>query len=205
MSFLGGILKSVINPATLMQLAMGPAGWASLALKTIGTAIMQQVIQQVGQQLGLPPAVINMAQQAFSAASGQPFNPMSVGQAVQQFGEMLGASTTEVGQAQRGANDVVKQMVDSILKRARDGGSDEDGATGAESRLMKLAKAMGKLLDKKMDQMIATGEKMDKSEKQGSLSAQMQALGQELGMISNALNNTIKSIGESNTTLARKG
>jgi hypothetical protein len=33
----------------------------------------------------------------------------------------------------------------------------------------------------------------------------MQALSQEMSMISNALNNTIKSIGESNTTLARKG
>jgi hypothetical protein len=42
-------------------------------------------------------------------------------------------------------------------------------------------------------------------EKQDSLSAEMQALSQEMSMISNALNNTIKSIGESNTTLARKG
>lgn len=205
MSFLSGILKSVINPATLMQLAMGPAGWASLAMKTIGTAILQQVIQQVGQQLGLPPAILNMAQQAFSAASGQPFNPLGVAGAVEQFGQMINASPAEIGDAQRGANDVVKQMVDSILKRARDGGADEDGASGPQSRLMKLAKAMGKLLDKKMDQMIAVGDKMDKADKQGSLSAQMQALGQELGMISNALNNTIKSIGESNTTLARKG
>jgi hypothetical protein len=203
MSFLSGILKSVINPATLMQLAMGPAGWASLALKTIGTAIMQQVIQQVGQQLGLPPAVINMAQQAFSAASGQPFNPQSVAGAVEQFGQMMGANPTEIGDAQRGANDVVKQLVDSVLKQARDGGG-EDGPSTGESRLVKLAKAMGKLLDKKMDKIIEVGEKMDGAKKQGSLSAEMQALSQEMSMISNALNNMIKSIGEANTTLARK-
>jgi hypothetical protein len=203
MSFLSGILKSVINPATLMQLAMGPAGWASLALKTIGTAIMQQVIQQVGQQLGLPPAVINMAQQAFSAASGQPFNPQSVASAVEQFGQMMGANPTEIGDAQRGANDVVKQLVDSVLKQARDGGG-EDGPSTGESRLVKLAKAMGKLLDKKMDKIIEVGEKMDGAKKQGSLSAEMQALSQEMSMISNALNNMIKSIGEANTTLARK-
>jgi hypothetical protein len=203
MSFLGGILKSVINPATLMQLAMGPAGWASLALKTIGTAIMQQVIQQVGQQLGLPPAVISMAQQAFSAASGQPFNPQSVAGAVEQFGQMMGANPAEIGDAQRGANDVVKQLVDSVLKQARDGGG-EDGPSTGESRLVKLAKAMGKLLDKKMDKIIEVGEKMDGAKKQGSLSAEMQALSQEMSMISNALNNMIKSIGEANTTLARK-
>jgi hypothetical protein len=203
MSFLSGIMKSIINPATLMQLAMGPAGWASLALKTIGTAIMQQVIQQVGQQLGLPPAVINMAQQAFSAASGQPFNPQSVAGAVEQFGQMMGANPTEIGDAQRGANDVVKQLVDSVLKQARDGGG-EDGPSTGESRLVKLAKAMGKLLDKKMDKIIEVGEKMDGAKKQGSLSAEMQALSQEMSMISNALNNMIKSIGEANTTLARK-
>jgi hypothetical protein len=203
MSFLSGIMKSIINPATLMQLVMGPAGWASLALKTIGTAIMQQVIQQVGQQLGLPPAVINMAQQAFSAASGQPFNPQSVAGAVEQFGQMMGANPTEIGDAQRGANDVVKQLVDSVLKQARDGGG-EDGPSTGESRLVKLAKAMGKLLDKKMDKIIEVGEKMDGAKKQGSLSAEMQALSQEMSMISNALNNMIKSIGEANTTLARK-
>jgi ABC-type branched-subunit amino acid transport system ATPase component len=41
-------------------------------------------------------------------------------------------------------------------------------------------------------------------EKQDSLSAEMQALSQEMSMISNALNNMIKLIGEANTTLARK-
>jgi hypothetical protein len=179
MSFLSGIMKSVINPATLMQLAMGPAGWASLALKTIGTAIMQQVIQQVGQRLGLPPAVISMAQQAFSAASGQPFNPQSVAGAVQQFGDMMGASPAEIGDAQRGANEVVKQLVDSVLKQARDGGG-EEGSSAGESRLVKLAKAMGKLLDKKMDKIIEVGEKMDGAKKQGSLSAEMQALSQAM-------------------------
>lgn len=204
MSFLGGIMKSAINPATLMQLAMGPAGWASLVLKAICTAILQQVIQQVGQQLGMPPAAINMARQAFSAASGQPFNPQSVAGAVQQFGQMMGANPTEIGDAQRGANDVVKQLVDSVLKQARDGGGGEEGSSTGESRLVKLAKAMGKLLNKKMDKIIEVGEKMDGAKKQGSLSAEMQALSQEMSMISNALNNMIKSIGEANTTLARK-
>jgi hypothetical protein len=193
MSFLSGIMKSIINPATLLQLAMGPAGWASLAMKTIGTAIMQQVIQQVGQQLGLPPAAINIAQQAFSAASGQPFNALGVAGAVQQFGQMMGANPREIGDA----------LVDSVLKQARDGGSSE-GSSAGESRLVKLAKALGKLLDSKMDKIIETGKKMDGAEKQGSLSAEMQALSQEMSMISNALNNMIKSIGEANTTLARK-
>jgi putative effector of murein hydrolase len=72
MSFLGGIMKSLVNPMSLMQLAMGPAGWASLAMKTIGSQIAMQVIQKLGQQLGLPQPMIDMAQAAFANASGQP-------------------------------------------------------------------------------------------------------------------------------------
>jgi hypothetical protein len=41
--------------------------------------------------------------------------------------------------------------------------------------------------------------------KNGVLSAELQGLAQELGLLSNALNTVIKSIGEANTTLARKG
>jgi hypothetical protein len=199
-----------LNFASMIsQIALAAAtGGASIAMQAamrmVVSSIAQQVISQLGRQMGLPPAVIGMAQQAFAAASGSE-GAGSLNTAIEALGQLTGSNPAEVGQAQREGNEIVKQMVESILKRARDGGSDEDGASGPESRLMKLAKAMGKLLDKKMDQMIAVGAKMDKSEKQGALSAQMQALGQELGMISNALNNTIKSIGESNTTLARKG
>lgn len=197
------VARSLVNPLTLAQVAMGPAGWASLAMRTVGTAIAQQVIQQVGTRLGLPPAAINLAQQALSRTTGQPFSANGLANSVEQFGRLFGSSAREIGQAQRQANDVVEKMVESILKRVRDGGSEGEGGPG-ESRLMKLARAMGKLLDSKMDKMIEVGAKMDKAQKQGELSAQMQALGQELSMISNALNNTIKSIGESNTTLARK-
>ena len=128
---------------------------------------------------------------------------MSIGQAVQQLGQAMGASPAEIGDAQRSANDVMKQLVDSVLKQARNSGG-EDGPSSGESRLVKLAKALGKLLDKKMDKIIEVGEKMDGAKKQGSLSAEMQALSQEMSMISNALNNMVKSIGEANTTLARK-
>lgn len=205
MSFLNGIMKAVINPATLAQLAMGPAGWASIAMKAVISAVAQQVIQKLGQELGLPQGVIDLAQSAFSQASGLPSTGGGITQAVEDLGQAFGASPLEIGQATRQANDVADQLVSSVLKRARDGNGDGDGnVTGSQSRLMKLAMVMGKLLDQKMDKMIDVGEKMDKASKQGALSAQIQALGQELSMISNALNSTIKSIGESNTTLARK-
>jgi hypothetical protein len=206
MSLFSSIGRTLINPMTLAQLAMGPAGWAALAMRTVGTAILQQVIQQVGQKLGLPQFAIDAAKSAFSQAAGIPQGFVdSVSGGVQRLGEAMGASPFEIGQAAREANTIVDKLVEGILKKIRDGGQDEDGSSSAgQSRLVKLAKALGKLLDKKMDRMIEIGEKMDKAQKQGSLSAEMQAVGQELSMISNALNNAIKSIGESNTTLARK-
>jgi hypothetical protein len=63
MGLFSGITSSLINPVSLAQLAMGPAGWASLAMRTIGAAIAKEVIQQLGQQLGLPQGVINMARE----------------------------------------------------------------------------------------------------------------------------------------------
>jgi hypothetical protein len=104
-----------------------------------------------------------------------------------------------------------------------------------QSLLMRIAIALGKLLDQKMTEMADLTEQIgsqgtqnanqlrtygkitekntarfeaDKTEGQsklGELTGRLQGLGQEVSMLSNALANTIKSIGEANTTLARKG
>ena len=58
---IGGMLKSVINPMTLAQLAMGPAGWASIAMKAVMSQVVQQVIQNIGEKLGLPQGIIDTA------------------------------------------------------------------------------------------------------------------------------------------------
>jgi hypothetical protein len=210
MSFLGGIMKSVINPATLMQLAMGPAGWASLAMRTIGTAIAQQVIQQLGQQFGLPPAVISMAQQAFATASGTQGMPNNITDAVSQLAGQFNLSPSQQGELQRGAEDSMNSLI-SQLGQSEETKEAISGGKG-QSLLMKIAIALGKLLDKKMtemagltDQIGKLGSGSDKQSKLGELTGKLQGLGQEVSMLSNALTNTIKSIGEANTTIARKG
>jgi hypothetical protein len=258
MNMLGGILKSLVNPASLMQLAMGPAGWASLAMKTIGTAIAQQVIQKLGQELGLPPAIINMAQQAFSAAAGQPGNGGQIptmAQTIGNFAKEMGLNAVQEGDLFRGSSklsDSINKMVLDQIKNAR---GDEDtkqiqqgkkpGAKGSQvtdaiaSRnqgfLMKLATALGKLMDQKMNDMASltdeigrlgqvqseklgkfgevTGKNQGKYEaikKEGdsqlaTLNGQLQGLSQEVNMLSQSLNTTIKTLGEANSTLARKG
>lgn len=224
MGLFSGILKSVINPATLMQLAAGPAGWASLAMRTIGTAIMQQVIQQLGQKLGLPPAVINMAQQAFSAASGTgDLGQQSVAQAVSNFAKQANLSPMQEGQLQQTANksvDNVNKIVEQMMKKLQ--GSEEGEEGGGGSVLMRIARALGKLMDQKMDSLAAKADQLGRvggekgmttkdggfnaqgQSKFGQLSAEVQALSQEIGYLSQAISSTIKSIGEAASTIARK-
>ena len=219
MSFLGGIAKSLVNPMTLAQVAMGPAGWASIAMKTIGAAIGQQLIQQVGQKLGLPQSVIGMAQTAFSAATGTRGMPTTIGGAVQQIAKQFNLSPSQQGNLERQSNRMLEQMTKDALEGKN--GTNEGPANlkgkKAESFLVMFAKAMGKAMDTKMDKMMDLSKKIDQATTKandsdgkkgavtGELTAEMQALGQEVGMISQAVANSIKSMGEAATTLARKG
>ena len=85
-------------------------------------------------------------------------------------------------------------------------------SSGGESILMKIAKALGEAMDDKMEKMAekadALGNLGDVDEKNqseyGEMSAELTALGQELKILQESLNNTLKSIGESTSGLARK-
>jgi hypothetical protein len=230
---IGGMFKSLVNPMTIMQLAAGPAGWASIAMRAVGTAIAQQLIQQLGQQLGLPPAVINMAQQAFSAASGTGgLGQQSIAQAVSSVAEQLNLSPSQSGDLQRTADQSFSNMskiMDQIVKKMAKGGKEEaEGGRGERSGslLMRIAQALGELMDQKMEQLANKADQLGRlgSEKGntftdgankggfnaqgqsqfGKLSAEVQALGQEIGYLSQAIAQTLKSIGEAASTVARK-
>jgi uncharacterized protein YPO0396 len=211
---LGGIFKSLVNPMTLLQLASGPAGWMSLAVKTLATAVAQQVIGQLGQALGLPQSVINMAQQAFSAASGQggSLAQQTISQAVSGIAEKLNFSPTQEGEANRTLNDTLNQMV-SKLSESEDfkaakaaGGKKSSGASGNTSGgswLMALATALGDKLNKKAEEVQKlAGEITDRTPDK---TAKFGAATQDFGILMNATNNAIKTLGEGLTTTARKG
>jgi hypothetical protein len=228
MSLLGGIMRSVINPMSLAQLAMGPAGWASLAMRTIGSAIAQQVIQQLGQRMGLPQPMIDLAQGAFANASGQPgLVRQNIGEAVRGFTEQMDLRPSDAGQLQRELLDTsdksyenMNRIVDSFAKRLLNG-EDGEGEQGG-SVLMKIARALGKLMDQKMDSLAAKADQLGRvggekgmttkdggfnakgQSKFGQLSAEVQALSQEIGYLSQAIASSIKSIGEASATIARK-
>ncbi|MGH1423060.1 MAG: hypothetical protein ACRBEQ_14705, partial [Hyphomonas sp.] len=94
------------------------------------------------------------------------------------------------------------------------------------SLLMRIATALGQLMDEKMESLANKADQLGRlgSDKSlistskgnkggfnakgqaqfGQLSAQVQALGQEVSYLSQALATTIKSVGEAATTVARK-
>jgi hypothetical protein len=222
---IGGMFKSLVNPMTLMQLAAGPAGWASLAMQTLMSTVGKEIIQQLGKQLGLPDSVISLAQTAFTAASGNP-GAANLNQAISGLSDASGFAGVAAGQFQREMKNQVQDFVQQQVKQstkdlmedlAETVGNQKKGknmplAKGG-SVLMRIAVALGEALDKKVDKMAANAEKLSelgevKGDKESSayqkLSAEMNALGQELKIVGEALNNTLKSIGETSSTLARK-
>jgi hypothetical protein len=258
MGLFSSVMRSVINPASLMQLAMGPAGWASLAMKTIGTAIAQQLIQQLGQKLGLPPVVIGMAQQAFAQNAGlSTSQTFSVDQAVSGLSRQFNLNPMQEGSLLRGASKLSESINKMVYEQIKNASQSEEVreivANGKKFRkpgqpsvsdsiasrnqgiLMKLATALGKLMDQKMDDMSkltdeigrlgqknandlrAFGEVKSKNQNQydalrkegdsqlATMNGQLQGLAQEMNMLSQALSTTIKTIGEANAAMARKG
>ena len=199
MSFLGGILKSVINPATLMQLAMGPAGWASLIAKAVVTAVAQQVIQKLGQQLGLPQSIINMAQTAFSAASGTrgSANPIA------DFAAQAGMSAVQEGDLQRTVGDIVSNMATSLSQSKE---FKEAKASGGKSWLMAIAESLGKQADKLATEMQQMSDKLGTGSKESQASDNLKfgAKSQEFGQFFNSANTVIKTLGEALNAGSRK-
>jgi biopolymer transport protein ExbB/TolQ len=209
MSLLGGIMKSLINPASLMQLAMGPAGWASLAMKTIGTAIAQQVIQQLGQQLGLPQSMISLAQTAFGQASGTQGFPTSIKDAVAQLAEQFNLSPMEQGQLQRSAENDANNMFQKLsdaFKSGKDMAEARKSSRGKGSWLQKIADSMAKVLDAKIQDMDKQAQALDKqgSNKSVKASTDLQVAGQEFSYLMGASSTVIKTIGEGLSSMARK-
>lgn len=205
-------IASMVSQAALAAATGGTSLALTAAMGSLFSQIGQQVIQQLGQQLGLPQSVIDIAQGAFAASTGD-YNELAsnLSEASQNLASAGGGGGFEAGQIERDSNDIVKTLTDAALKKARESGGEEDGASSAEggkSFLVKLALAMGKVIDAKMDRLVELGEKIDKAQADkastGSISAEMQAVGQEISMITQALNTVIKSVGESGSTLARK-
>jgi hypothetical protein len=218
-------MKLNLNMISQLALAAATGGTSMLAmtaLKTIGSQIAMQLIQKLGQQMGLPPSMINLAQAAFASASGQPgLAQQNIGEAVRDFVGEMDLRPSEAGAMQRelqGASDKSFNNLMEIVGKYKKASGGDDEESG--SFLVALAKALGKVMDKKSAQIqeksdtisaiadsnVKTTSEEGKKQQQklSSETTLLQAYSQELSFIANAATTAIKSIGEAQVTLGRK-
>lgn len=199
---IGGLLSSVMNPSSLALVAMGPGGWAALAAKTLMSAVGQQIIQQLGDKLGLPQSTIDMAQGAFCASMGDTRGAtQNIGEVVQGIADRTGASPFEAASAERELNDVVDQMTTS-LGESRD--AKEARASGGKSWLMAIAEALGRTSDKLAKEMDDMSKTLGEGENKSSQNLKFGAKSQEFSQFFSSANTVIKTLGEALSQGARK-
>jgi len=198
-----GFLKSMVNPITIMQLAMGPAGWASIVIKAAVSAVGQQVIQQLGEKLGLPQPVIDVAKGALASATGTQGLPNNIGGLVQMLAQQNNLSPVQQGNLQRTLEGILDQITTATATSRE---FKEAQATGGKSWLMAIAEALGRTADKlatEMDQMASDlGNSTDKT--RASDNIKFGAKTQEFGQFFNSANTVIKALGEALSAGARK-
>lgn len=205
------------NPVSLLATSMlGPIGGVVAQLaQQVFSQIGQQLIQNLGQNLGLPQGVIDLAQASFAGSTGDFQSAFSnVDEAIDAFGQATGASPTDIGNAQNGIQDILRNFVEDMsqseeFKEAKNsGGKGKGGAvggagsTGAPGWLMAMAQALGEELDRLGEDMQQRAESLKGDD--ASASAEFGVVSQQFSMLMNATNNAIKTIGEAMANTARK-
>ena len=204
MAGIGGLLGGVSSLTPLGALGGGLGSILSLASRNLVSSFGQNLIQTLGQAVGLPQPLIDAAQGQFAFATGDVFGGISnLGEAAQGFAQAAGGSLTD------GA-DFSREIMDSLTKTASDIAGGEEareakrGGTGG-SWLMAMARALGEKADQLASEMEGLASEMSGSESDPSASLEFSAKSQEFGLFMNAATNALKTAGESLTTAARKG
>ena len=200
MGFLGGI-GSIVNPLNIAALGMGPVGIGMMFARPLVSAVGQQFIQQLGDKLGLPQGVVDMARSSFALQAGDIGGAgRSLGDVVQGFGSQFGASPFEAGEVERNLTDLIDQAT-TDLAQSREAREARSG--GGRSWLMALAENLGRVADKlanEMDQMSQTlGDGANKS----SQNLKFAAKSQEFSQFFSSANTVIKTLGEARSQGAR--
>lgn len=208
--FSGGNILNMVSEVALTAATGGMSQIVEqLAQQLIGS-IVSQGIQQAGSQLGFSQSDISNAQQAAGGSFGAGGSVQdAVSAATQQLGLTPFQSGQLQGQADQGSNSISQMLLDGL--RGSGDSNENSGAhrgKGGMSVLMAIAYAMGKQMDNKLDDIAdkanQLGNSQSNSSQYGQLSSEIQAESQELGMLSNAVNNAIKSIGDAGSTMAKK-
>lgn len=211
---LGGILRSVVNPISLMQIAMGPAGWASLAMRTIGSQIAMNAIQQLGERLGMPQTMIDFVQASAATQMGMPgLARREIGEVISGLSDQFNLSPRDSANLERAArfdiNDFMRQIERAVERgEAQGGGRTRRGGRG--SILEVIAEAMIRAMNSKVGEMQDLAAQMDRvKHKKGKsdsveINTKLTVATQEFSMMMNATSNMIKTIGDALSAMARR-
>jgi archaellum component FlaC len=209
----------LVNPATLLGTALGgPIGAIiAQAIQQVVSTVVQDILQKAGEQMGVPQPFIDSAQSAFAGAVGDwAGSKQNLQQAVSGFSEALGQSGARAGNFVRDLQDNLSQFIEDaarqVTRSASENGQPSAAAAKGGSVPLQIALAIGSSLDQRVDRMASIARELgdmgkvdgDNMSHYQELSAEMNALGQEIKIVSEALNNALKSIGEASSSLARK-
>lgn len=196
-----------LNPVNIAsQVAVGVATGgtsiiAQMAMQVV-SAVGQQVIQQLGDQLGLPQPVIDGAQGVLAGAVGDTHGArQNYQEAIDGLGDAMDGLPSDIGDLQRRAEDAVNDLVRGLsegedFKQAKAGGK-------GGGWLMAMAEALGAKLNEMASEMEQMAGQISKDTP--DLTAKFGALTQQFSMLFNATSNSIKTVGEGMAQAARKG
>lgn len=207
MAGITSLLKTFTSPSSLIQAAMmGPGGLVSLAAKSLFSAIGQQVIQKLGEKLGLPQSIIDGAQAAFCATIGDKAGvKQNVREAAAGIARDFNLSPVQQGQLERAANDDVRNMVDQIATSMTQS-KDKPTKSGGGSWLMAIAESLGRTSDKLAGEMKTMSDNMGTGDEKSKSSDNLKfgAKSQEFNMFFSSANTVLKTLGEALASGARK-
>jgi hypothetical protein len=190
------------NPVSLLATSMlGPVGGMVAQLATqVMSQFGQQLIQNLGNQMGLPQSAIDFAQAGFAGNYGDVGGAaLNLNEALEAFGNEIGSSPSEIGDSQRNMQDLMRD----IANRASESDDVKEAKAGGKggSWLRALSEILGAKLDAKADELTGLAQK---AKDDPSTSMDFSTASQEFNILSNAATTSIKSIGEALSNIARK-
>lgn len=191
-----------INVASTVATAAATGGTsliAQAALK-LASAVGQEIIQQLGSAVGAPQGAIDAAQGVFAGTIGDSEGARTnLNEAIDGFGAATGSSPSDIGETQREVEQAVQDVVNDAGQSKE---MKEAKGNGGKSWLMAIAKVLGDKLEKMAGELTDLAQQAADDPKKGTMFA---AKSQEFGILSGAVTNGIKSIGEGMAGMARKG
>ena len=212
-------LSSIISTALrVAPVFLGPMAPLAIAQQFAVRAVASELVGFAARELGVPNMLASALQSSGLPGLGGGIAGALIGQGMspRAAAGIERSVRSAVRDSQQEVRDFLKDQLAELNRnneKRRAKGEIDRIANGKGSILMKLAMIMGMVADQKLEGMMskardigAMGEIDGKNQaKFTQANAELQALSQEFGIVSQAMTNVIKTTGEAQATIARKG